>query len=141
VHWTTEDASGVLDWPHSPQLFPYLVMVGAGTVLGHVCLTWALQLLPTLAVSLGTTLVPVSQEIAAWAIFHVASPPHTFGYLGSICILAGMVTVIAGKTRSQATRLNNREDIMLHSLADDAELKKLLLEDGAATTDLVDEDH
>ncbi len=56
----TEEADGVFDWPYSQYFVPWLLIVGAGTILGHTSMTAALQWLPPLVVSLYLTFIPGS---------------------------------------------------------------------------------
>jgi hypothetical protein len=58
VPWASDDADGVFDWPRSEYLVPWLLIVGAGTILGHTSMTAALQWLPPLVVSLYLTFIP-----------------------------------------------------------------------------------
>ena len=94
VRWTTSDSRGMLDWPTSEYMFPYLLIIGATTIYGHTFMTAAMARLPVLVCSLVICLIPVLHEVIGFYVYHVAGPPHAEAVGGWVFVFAGLV--IAG---------------------------------------------
>ena len=96
IPWSTQEATGVFDWPLSRDLFPGVMIIGTTTIIGHVFLTAAFQTLPIILVSIVITLVPAVQEFLAFVLFG-DDAPHPAVIAGGVMILGGILVASVAK--------------------------------------------
>ena len=99
VRWRTSEREGMLDWPRSHYLWPYICIIGATTIYGHTFMTAAMHRLPVILVSLIVTMIPVLHELVAYYVYHVASAPHPAALGGWVLVFIGLL--LCGWFRSE----------------------------------------
>eukprot|EP01062_Namystynia_karyoxenos_P002241 TRINITY_DN1079_c0_g1_i1.p1 TRINITY_DN1079_c0_g1~~TRINITY_DN1079_c0_g1_i1.p1 ORF type:complete len:453 (+),score=66.74 TRINITY_DN1079_c0_g1_i1:74-1432(+) len=114
VPWHDGEGNGMLDWPVSPELFPYVLIMGSATAIGHAALTLAAQALPSLVVGLAIATIPLGQELCAWGVFRNSDPPRLWMWVGTAFVLFGIIINVLwgrrGPTASPVDTISSEEE-------------------------------